>query len=105
MKPSMLGLLIAAGAFAASTIYLGMQLQEERARADEFLEQSRVLNARVAALERARADLEALLAREVRISNLRIGPHTLDIVLERHEYDVGIDVVRRTGPIEVVAIK
>ena len=43
--------------------------------------------------------------REVRISNLRIGPHTLDIVLERHEYDVGIDVVRRTGPIEVVAIK
>ena len=42
---------------------------------------------------------------EVRISNLRIGPHTLDLVLERHEYDVGIDVIRRTGPIEVVAIK
>jgi glycogen debranching enzyme len=43
--------------------------------------------------------------REVRISNLRIGPHTLDIILERHESDVGIDVLRRTGPIEVVAIK
>ena len=42
---------------------------------------------------------------EVRLSNLRIGPHTLDILLERHEYDVGIDVLRRTGPIEVVAIK
>lgn len=60
MKPSMLGLLIAAGAFGASTIYLGMQLQDERERADQILEQSQALNARIAELEKARADLESL---------------------------------------------
>jgi hypothetical protein len=60
MKPSMLGLLIAAGAFGASTIYLAMQLQDERARADEVLEQTRTLNARIVELERARAELESL---------------------------------------------
>jgi len=43
--------------------------------------------------------------REVRITNLRVGPHTLDLLLERHEFDVGIDVLHRNGPIEVVAIK
>lgn len=60
MKPSMLGLLIAAGAFGASTIYLASQLNDERARADEVLEQSRALSARVAELENARAELESL---------------------------------------------
>jgi hypothetical protein len=56
----MLGLLIAAGAFGASTIYLGMQLDEERDRADQYLEESRALNTRIAELERVRAELEAL---------------------------------------------
>ena len=51
MKPSMLGLLIAAGAFGASTIYLGVQLKDERAHADRVLEQSRQLSARIAELE------------------------------------------------------
>lgn len=60
MKPSMLGLLIAAGAFGASTIYLADQLHDERARADEVLAQSRALSARVAELENARAELESL---------------------------------------------
>lgn len=60
MKPSMLGLLIAAGAFGASTIYLAMQLEDERARADEVLEQTRALNTRIAELERVRAELESL---------------------------------------------
>lgn len=60
MKPSMLGLLIAAGAFGASTIYLGMQLKDERARADQVLEQSHQLGARIAELEKERAELESL---------------------------------------------
>jgi hypothetical protein len=60
MKPSMLGLLIAAGAFGASTIYLAAQLNDERAHADEVLEQSRVLSARIAELEAARAELESM---------------------------------------------
>ena len=60
MKPSMLGLFIAAGAFGASTIYLGVQLQDERARADQVVEQSRQLSARIAELEKARAELESM---------------------------------------------
>lgn len=60
MKPSMLGLFIAAGAFGASTIYLGMQLRDERARADQVMEQSRRLGARLAELEKARAELESM---------------------------------------------
>ena len=42
---------------------------------------------------------------EVRIRNLRVGPHTLDLLLERHEDDVGITVLRRGGDIEIIAIK
>jgi glycogen debranching enzyme len=42
---------------------------------------------------------------EVRLHNLRVGPHTVDLLLDRHEHDVGIDVIRRTGPVEVIAIK
>ena len=60
MKPSMLGLLIAAGAFGASTVYLGIQLSEERERTDQILAESRALNARIADLEKARAELESL---------------------------------------------
>ena len=58
MKPSFLGLLIAAVAFGASTIYLAVQLKEERAQADRFIEESRALNARVAELEKIRSELE-----------------------------------------------
>jgi hypothetical protein len=60
MKPSFLGLLIAAGAFGASTIYLAVQLDEERAQADRFIEESRALNARIAELEKSRVELEQL---------------------------------------------
>jgi hypothetical protein len=59
MKASILGLLIAAGAFGASTIYLAVQLREERAQADAITEQSRALNARIAELEKIRAELES----------------------------------------------
>jgi hypothetical protein len=55
MKPSVLGLLIAAGAFGASTIYLAMQLEEERTRADQVVAQSRALQTRIAELEQLRA--------------------------------------------------
>jgi len=55
MKASVLGLTIAALAFGASTIYLALQLQEERALADQSAEQMRGLNVRIAELEKARA--------------------------------------------------
>jgi hypothetical protein len=60
MKPSMLGLLIAAGAFGASTIYLAVQLGEERAQADAVAVETARLHARLAELERARAELESM---------------------------------------------
>jgi glycogen debranching enzyme len=42
---------------------------------------------------------------EVRIRNLRIGPVEVDLALDRQEYDVSINVLRRAGHIEIVAIK
>jgi hypothetical protein len=60
MKPAILGLprlglIIAALACGASTIYLAIQLREERIRGDQFIEESRALQARIAELEKARA--------------------------------------------------
>jgi hypothetical protein len=62
-KPSilglpLLGLMIASVAFGASTIYLGIQLREERARADQFTAESRALQARIQELEKARQHLD-----------------------------------------------
>jgi len=54
MKASVWGLLAATLAFGASTIYLSMQLEEERAQAEKFAEVTRALNARIAELEKAR---------------------------------------------------
>jgi hypothetical protein len=54
MKPSVLGLAIAALAFGASTIYLAVQLNDERAQADKVAESMAELNARIAELEKAR---------------------------------------------------
>jgi glycogen debranching enzyme len=73
-----------------------------------FLLLQSVLGLEVLAAQRTvkltRPRLPAFL-NEVRITNLRVGPHSLDLLLERHESDVGIDVLHRNGPIEVVAIK
>jgi len=54
MKPSVLGLAISALAFGATTIYLAVQLNEERAQADLVAESMAELNARIAELEKAR---------------------------------------------------
>jgi hypothetical protein len=54
MKASALGLAIATIAFGASTIYLSMQLREERAQADKVAATMASLNARIAELEQTR---------------------------------------------------
>jgi hypothetical protein len=54
MKTSALSLAIAVLAFGASTIYLAMQLSEERAHSEQLAEATRALNARIAELEKAR---------------------------------------------------
>ena len=56
MKAPVLGLAIAALAFGASTIYLALQLREERTQADQVAAQMRGLNARIAELERGHAE-------------------------------------------------
>jgi glycogen debranching enzyme len=39
------------------------------------------------------------------ISRLRIGDGSVDLRLDRHRHDVGVEVVRREGDIEIVAVK
>jgi len=41
----------------------------------------------------------------VRIEGLRVGESTVDLQLQRHPGDVGIEVVRRDGDVDVVVIK
>ena len=54
MKTSGLSLAIAVLAFAASTIYLAVQLSEERAHSEQLVDATRALNARIAELEKVR---------------------------------------------------
>lgn len=42
---------------------------------------------------------------EVRIKNLRVGSASIDLLLERHPSDVGINVLRREGALEIVVVK
>ena len=42
---------------------------------------------------------------EVRISNLAVGPATIDISFHRHPDDIGISILRRSGEVEVVVVK
>jgi hypothetical protein len=56
MKPTALALTIAACAFGASTLYLSMQLHDERLQSDKLAAETRALNARIAELEKVRAD-------------------------------------------------
>jgi glycogen debranching enzyme len=43
--------------------------------------------------------------KELRLRNLRIGAASLDLLLLRHGYDVGINVLRREGQIEIQMLK
>ena len=42
---------------------------------------------------------------EVKIRDLRIGDATVDLHLARHGDDIGVNILRRNGPIEVVVVK
>jgi glycogen debranching enzyme len=43
--------------------------------------------------------------REVRILNLKVGEAAIDLLLQRHGHDVGINVLRREGQVEVHMVK
>ena len=53
MKTPVLGLLIAAAAFGASTVFLTIELKHERAQADALTQANNALTARIAELEKA----------------------------------------------------
>jgi glycogen debranching enzyme len=40
----------------------------------------------------------------LRIENLTVGEATVDLMLTRHAHDVGVNVLRRTGQLEVVSV-
>jgi glycogen debranching enzyme len=42
---------------------------------------------------------------EMQIKNLKVGAATVDLLLRRHDFDVGITVIRREGQVEVVSVK
>jgi glycogen debranching enzyme len=42
---------------------------------------------------------------ELRIHNLEVAGATVDLLLVRHEHDVGVNVLRRKGDIEILVIK
>jgi glycogen debranching enzyme len=43
--------------------------------------------------------------KRMEIKNLSIGEATLDLLLERHEHDVGVNVTRRQGQVQVLVVK
>lgn len=57
MKPTMLGLIVSAAAFAGSTLYFWQQLGIERERAGQVVAQTEALKQRIAELEEARETL------------------------------------------------
>jgi glycogen debranching enzyme len=42
---------------------------------------------------------------ELRIHNLAVGNGTLDLLLVRHEDDVGVNVLRREGDVQILVVK
>lgn len=41
----------------------------------------------------------------MKIHNLRVGSASVDLLLERHEFDVGIQVLRRSGDVRIIAVR
>jgi glycogen debranching enzyme len=41
----------------------------------------------------------------VELRNLRVGDASIDLAFERHAHSVGIDILRRTGDVEVTALR
>jgi glycogen debranching enzyme len=42
---------------------------------------------------------------ELRIHNLEVAGGTVDLLLTRHEHDVGVEVLRREGDVQVLVVK
>jgi glycogen debranching enzyme len=66
------------------------------------------LGMRVDALQRRVSFSKAALPTFIewlRIENLRVADITLDLLLTRHTYDVGVTVLRRTGDVSIATLQ
>lgn len=92
----------------APTLYPVACTPQSWAAASPFLLLQSVLGMEVDAVDRtvrfAKSKLPAYLD-TVHIRGLRVGEATVDLRLDRHRHDVGVNVVRRVGDVEVIAIK
>ena len=91
--PTLYPVACAPQAWAAGAVYLLIQAS---------------LGLRVEALEQRVSCTRAALPESIeslQINNLRVGSATVDLRLERHAYDVGVRVLRRTGEVEIITMK
>src|ERR1044072_9885134 len=77
MKAPILGLAVATAAFAGSSIYLWQQLDEERTRAAQVEQKAKELGARLADVERVRAQFAQ---NRMKVS----GDYTTGVLNEAH---------------------
>jgi glycogen debranching enzyme len=92
-RPTLYPIACAPQAWAAGAVYLLLQA---------------ALGLRIEAAPRRVSFVRAVLPESIewlRLTNLAVGPHTVDLLLERHPHDVGVTVLRRDGPVEIVAVK
>jgi len=91
--PTLYPVACAPQAWAAGAVYLLVQASLGL-QIDAF--NSRVTFARAVLPE----SIESL-----QIANLQVGDANVDLLLERHAHDVGVTVLRRSGDVEIVAVK
>jgi glycogen debranching enzyme len=92
-SPTLYPVACAPQAWAAGAVYLLVQA---------------CLGLRVDATARRVSFTRAVLPEEIewlRILNLEVGPASVDLLLTRHPYDVGVTVLRRDGDVAIVAEK
>jgi glycogen debranching enzyme len=92
-QPTLYPVACAPQAWAAGAVYLLLQAS---------------LGLRIEATARRVTFARAVLPESIgslQITNLQVGDASVDLQLDRHPYDVGVTVLRRSGDIEIVALK
>jgi glycogen debranching enzyme len=91
--PTLYPVACAPQAWAAGAVYLLLQAS---------------LGLRIDAAERRVSFVRAVLPASIeslQITNLHVADASVDLLLERHPHDVGVRVLRRTGEVDIVAVK
>ncbi len=51
------------------------------------------------------ADASRIRSGELRIHNLQVAGGSVDLLVVRHEHDVGVNVLRREGNVQILVVK